>query len=113
MPTVAQIAFYIYIYRTVLKPALDFSIAGIVLVVVSPLFLTMTVLLFINNKGNPFFIQKRPGKNGKIFNIIKFKTMNDKRAENQIRKGLHLPFGSNLSNDRCYRIAQVLQKTFP
>lgn len=69
-------------YRTVLKPALDFSVAGIALVVVSPLFFTMTLVLLINNRGNPFFIQKRPGKNGKIFNIIKFKTMNDKRAKN-------------------------------
>lgn len=69
-------------YRTVLKPALDYSVAGIALVVISPLFLSMTLLLWINNKGNPFFIQKRPGKHGKIFHIIKFKTMNDKRGAN-------------------------------
>ena len=44
--------------------------------------LTITIILFISNKGKPFFVQPRPGKNGKIFNILKFKTMNDKKDEN-------------------------------
>jgi lipopolysaccharide/colanic/teichoic acid biosynthesis glycosyltransferase len=39
------------------------------------------LLLGIANQGKPFFIQPRPGKNGKVFNIIKFKTMNDRKDE--------------------------------
>ena len=71
-------------YSKYLKPTLDFSLAGFSLLLVSPLFLVITVLLIINNRGSAFFIQKRPGKDGKIFHIIKFKTMNDKKCENGI-----------------------------
>jgi lipopolysaccharide/colanic/teichoic acid biosynthesis glycosyltransferase len=48
------------------------------LLFLSPLLLVVTVLLAIANNGKPFFFQKRPGKNGQLFTIIKFKTMNDK-----------------------------------
>ena len=71
-------------YSKYLKPSLDFSIAGVSLLLLSPLFLLITALLVINNKGTAFFIQKRPGKNGKIFHIIKFKTMNDKKCKDGI-----------------------------
>jgi lipopolysaccharide/colanic/teichoic acid biosynthesis glycosyltransferase len=53
------------------------SLLGIVLL--SPVFIVVFVVLFFNNKGKVFFVQNRPGKNGKIFKIIKFKTMNDKK----------------------------------
>ena len=69
-------------YRNFLKPILDYSLASFALIVVSPVFLAITVLLVISNKGNAFFVQKRPGKNGAIFNIIKFKTMTDKKNAN-------------------------------
>jgi undecaprenyl phosphate N,N'-diacetylbacillosamine 1-phosphate transferase len=46
--------------------------------VFSPLFIITLIFLLINNNGNPFFFQKRPGKNEKPFIIIKFKTMNDR-----------------------------------
>jgi len=49
------------------------------IILFSPLILIITVLLFIVNNGKPFFLQKRPGKNGKIFTIIKFKTMRDRK----------------------------------
>src|SRR5690606_33015152 len=49
------------------------------LVVLTPVFFIITVLLAVANSGKPFFIQPRPGKNGRIFKLIKFKTMNDKR----------------------------------
>lgn len=65
-----------------LKPALDFSLALSALILVSPLFLLITLLLTVSNRGNAFFIQRRPGKNGEIFRIIKFKTMNDNRCVN-------------------------------
>lgn len=66
-------------YRSFLKHIIDFFLALIVLIITSPLILCIILLLSFANKGKPFFIQKRPGKNGKIFNIIKFKTMTDEK----------------------------------
>ena len=66
-------------YQKILKPLLDFALALLALLVLSPLLLLVAILLVIANRGMPFFIQSRPGKNEKLFNIIKFKTMNDKR----------------------------------
>ncbi len=66
-------------YKNFFKPTLDFLIALIGLLVLSPIFLFVLIALTIANNGKPFFFQKRPGKNEKIFSIIKFKTMNDKK----------------------------------
>ena len=66
-------------YKTIIKSVIDFSIAFLGLVILSPLIFFVTIGLFISSNGRPFFIQKRPGKNEKIFRIIKFKTMNDKK----------------------------------
>ena len=68
-------------YKKIIKPVVDILVALISLIIISPLFIVVMVLLAISNRGNPFFIQKRPGKNGEIFHIIKFKTMNDKKCE--------------------------------
>jgi undecaprenyl phosphate N,N'-diacetylbacillosamine 1-phosphate transferase len=62
----------------VLKTVLDFFIALIALIILSPFLLIIIVVLSFSNKGNPFFVQKRAGYRGRIFNLIKFKTMNDK-----------------------------------
>ncbi|MGY3794358.1 sugar transferase [uncultured Aquimarina sp.] len=64
-------------YKQIFKRVLDFSIAFVVLLCISPLFFILIVFLAIANNGKPFFVQRRPGKNEKIFSIIKFKTMND------------------------------------
>lgn len=66
-------------YRNFIKPILDFTLALLGFILLLPVFLTVTVVLFIANQGKPFFFQTRPGKNGKLFCIIKFKTMNDKK----------------------------------
>jgi lipopolysaccharide/colanic/teichoic acid biosynthesis glycosyltransferase len=66
-------------YRNLLKPFFDFFFSLIGLVLLLPILLFFTVLLFWANEGKPFFFQSRPGKNGKIFSIVKFKTMNDKK----------------------------------
>ena len=67
-------------YKNYLKRILDFGIALIVLVVISPLLLAVTIWLHFANKGaGAFFLQERPGKDAKIFKIIKFKTMTDER----------------------------------
>ena len=69
-------------YKNFLKPASDIFFAAIALIFLLPIFIAVLVLLTIANSGSPFFIQMRPGKNGNYFNIIKFKTMNDKKDEN-------------------------------
>lgn len=66
-------------YKNFIKGFLDFTVALLGLITLSPLFVLITVFLYFANQGKPFFIQARPGKNGVIFHIVKFKTMNDKK----------------------------------
>ncbi|MBD3724389.1 MAG: sugar transferase [Flavobacteriaceae bacterium] len=66
-------------YSNFIKRILDFLLATIGFLVLLPFFILITLFLAIANNGNPFFIQRRPGFKGKIFSIIKFKTMNDKK----------------------------------
>ena len=71
------------IYRDYIKRVLGFSIALFALICLSPLLLVVTVWLHFANKGaGAFFFQERPGKDGKIFKIIKYKTMTDERDAN-------------------------------
>lgn len=70
------------LYSIFIKRIFDFLAAFIGLVIISPVFVTLIILLFIVNDGKPFFYQKRTGKNGRIFTIIKFKTMTDKVDHN-------------------------------
>lgn len=67
------------IYISIIKPLLDKSIALFFCILLLPLFVVVMIALAILNKGQIFFIQKRPGKNDVLFSIIKFKTMNDKK----------------------------------
>jgi lipopolysaccharide/colanic/teichoic acid biosynthesis glycosyltransferase len=73
---------------------MDFCLALLGFVILLPLFIIITILLFFANQGKPFFIQQRPGQNCKVFSIIKFKTMNDKKNEN----GELLPDSERLTN---------------
>ncbi len=67
-------------YKYVLKRVIDFILVLIILVVVGPILLLITIWLHFANKGaGAFFTQERPGKDGKIFRVIKFKTMTDER----------------------------------
>jgi len=66
-------------YKAYFKRILDFSIALLGLLILSPLLLFVIIGLSVANNGKPFFFQLRPGKDGKIFKIVKFKTMNDKK----------------------------------
>lgn len=66
-------------YLGFLKPFFDFIFAVIGFIILLPIFLLCVVFLLFTNNGSPFFFQKRPGKNARIFTIIKFKTMNDRR----------------------------------
>lgn len=66
-------------YSSFFKRFIDNIAASFGLLILSPLFIIVTIGLYFANQGKPFFFQLRPGKNGKIFKIIKFKTMNDKK----------------------------------
>lgn len=69
-------------YRKYLKRLLDFIASFFGLLLLSPVFVLVTLGLFFANGGKPFFFQARPGKGERIFKIVKFKTMNDKKDKN-------------------------------
>ncbi|WP_121667568.1 sugar transferase [Mesonia aquimarina] len=89
-------------YKNFLKPLIDFIAALLGLLILSPIFIFVWVGLLIANNGKPFFFQRRPGKNERIFSIIKFKTMNDKKDA----KGNLLPDAERLTN-----IGKFVRKT--
>lgn len=89
-------------YKNIVKPTIDFFSATIVLILFLPIFIIVTLFLILANKGNPFFLQPRPGKGGKVFTIIKFKTMNDKKDD----------FGNLLPDeDRLTKVGSFIRKT--
>jgi len=90
------------LYRNFLKRALDLVVSGIAFCLLLPLFIVITALLFIANQGSPFFVQARPGKNERIFRLVKFKTMNDKKDA----AGNLLPDGERLTG-----IGKFIRKT--
>jgi len=69
-------------YKKYIKRIIDFFVAIGALIILSPIFIAVTIGLYFANQGKPFFFQARPGLNEKIFKIIKFKTMNDKTDSN-------------------------------
>lgn len=72
-------------YNKYIKRILDFALSLIALIILSPLFLILTITGAIAMKGNPFFVQERPGKDEKIFKLIKFRTMtNEKDADGKL-----------------------------
>lgn len=71
------------LYKNCFKRMLGFTIALVAIICLSPLLLVVTIWLHFSNKGaGAFFFQERPGKDGKVFKIIKFKTMTDERDAN-------------------------------
>ncbi len=89
-------------YRSFFKRVLDLIVAVIGFIVISPIFLMITLLLFLANKGKPFFFQLRPGKNERIFKIVKFKTMTDQKDVN----------GNLLPDDqRLTKVGNFVRKT--
>jgi lipopolysaccharide/colanic/teichoic acid biosynthesis glycosyltransferase len=67
------------VYKNIIKNLIDFTISGVALLLLLPVIFAIGLILLIITGANPIFQQKRPGKNEKIFTILKFKTMNDKR----------------------------------
>jgi len=70
------------LYKNYFKQLFDFTASVIGFLMFSPIFILVTIILWIDFKGTPFFFQERPGKDEKIFKIIKFKTMNNKKDDN-------------------------------
>ena len=88
-------------YKDLFKFFFDTIFSAFLLFIISPIFLIISLILIINFKGSPFFLQKRPGLNEKLFLIIKFKTMNEKKN-----------FKGELLNDefRLTKIGGIIRK---
>jgi lipopolysaccharide/colanic/teichoic acid biosynthesis glycosyltransferase len=67
------------VYHNFFKRFLDLIVSLVAFCLLLPLFISITVLLYVANQGKPFFVQQRPGKNGRIFRLVKFRTMNDRK----------------------------------
>ncbi|MAP55565.1 sugar transferase [Altibacter sp.] len=89
-------------YKNLVKVILDWVVALALFLVLTPVFLLLTVLLAFVNAGSPFFLQKRPGLHERLFTIVKFKTMNDKMDSN----GQLLP-----DEKRITAIGKIVRKT--
>lgn len=89
-------------YKDRIKRCIDFVVAFFGLLLLSPIFILVTIGLFFANEGKPFFFQARPGRGGKVFKIVKFKTMNDRRGSD----------GNLLSDaERLTKIGSFVRKT--
>lgn len=89
-------------YNIIFKRLLDLTAALIGLFILSPIFLLVTLALTFANTGQPFFFQTRPGLRGRLFRIVKFKTMNDRKdAQGQL-----LP-----DADRLTAVGRFVRKT--
>lgn len=89
-------------YNKYIKRILDFLCSFIAILVILPIFLVLIILGSIIMKGNPFFVQERPGKNNKVFHMIKFRTMTCEKDE----KGQLLP-----DDQRLTKYGSFLRKT--
>lgn len=80
-------------YRYFFKRLIDFVVALLAFIILFPIFLLVTLILLVLNRGTPFFFQKRPGKDELIFSVIKFKSMNNRKDKN----GVLLPDADRLT----------------
>jgi len=67
-------------YRNVFKRLMDLLLSSTAFVIAFPVFLLIAIVFWFLNDGKPFFFQVRPGRQSKLFTVIKFKTMNDRRG---------------------------------
>ncbi len=89
-------------YKKLVKRSIDVIISLFGILLLCPIIIIVLILLILVNKGNPLFFQSRPGRNGKIFKIVKFKTMNDKKDS----FGILLP-----DEDRITLVGSFVRKT--
>ncbi len=93
-------------YRHFFKRFLDIVISLFALIILSPIILIIAILIKVTSKGKVFFLQERLGKDGKVFKIIKFRTMVE-NAE-KIGEGLRV---SSENDSRITKIGKILRKT--
>lgn len=102
-------------YAKYVKRGVDFFLSLVALVILSPLLLVLIVLGTIFMRGNPFFTQKRPGKNEKIFKLIKFRTMDNrtdkegKLLPDEIRLNKYGEFLRSTSLDELPELVNILK----
>jgi undecaprenyl phosphate N,N'-diacetylbacillosamine 1-phosphate transferase len=90
------------VYGVFFKRFFDILVSATAILTLSPIILIIASLLIVANSGRPFFIQKRPGRHGRVFSVVKFKSMNDNRT----------PDGRLLSDrDRLTAIGKFLRST--
>ena len=89
-------------YKNFFKRLIDFCLAFFGLIVLSPVFFVLIIVGTINMKGNPFFVQSRPGKDNKVFNLIKFRTMTQEKD----KEGNYLP-----DDQRLTKYGKLLRST--
>jgi lipopolysaccharide/colanic/teichoic acid biosynthesis glycosyltransferase len=99
------------IYPDYLKFIIDFVVSLISFLILIPVFLVVMIVLAVANRGNPFFFQRRPGKDGRVFVLMKFRTMsnakdaNGKLLPDEIRL---TPFGKFVRKTSLDEIPQLL-----
>ena len=92
----------IIFYKSFFKRFWDIFLSGLSIIILSPILILLSIMGLIFMRGNPFFVQKRPGKNEKIFNLIKFRSMSNKRDKN----------GNLLSDgERLNKYGRILRST--
>lgn len=102
-------------YNFFLKRIFDFLLSLTAILLLSPLLLILIIAGMVKMGGNPFFTQERPGKNGKIFKLVKFKSMNNKRDENgellpdEVRLTNYGRFIRNTSLDELPELINILK----
>ena len=96
------IALSVWLYKPVFKRFYDLTVSFVAILVLSPIFLALTAVGAVIMRGNPFFTQERPGRNEKIFRLIKFRTMTQAKNAN----------GELLSDaERLTRYGRILRST--
>lgn len=102
-------------YNFFLKRIFDFLLSLTAILLLSPLLLILIIAGMVKMGGNPFFTQERPGKDGKIFKLVKFKSMNNKRDENgellpdEVRLTNYGRFIRNTSLDELPELINILK----
>jgi len=102
-------------YRKFFKRVFDFILSLMAILLLSPIILILIITGIINMGGNPFFTQERPGKDGKIFKLVKFKSMNNRRDENgellpdELRLTAYGKFIRNTSLDELPELINILK----
>ena len=102
-------------YRNFFKRITDFLLSLIAILLLSPVLIILTIVGAVKMGGNPFFTQERPGKNNRIFKLVKFKSMNNKKDENgkllpdEVRLTSYGKFIRNTSLDELPELINILK----